>query len=66
MQVTSVGLFLFNYQDDARSNKHNDVICILSSMIKQNFQGSSAWSPNWTMVKIPIFGSVFEFLHITS
>ena len=21
-QVTSVGLFLFNYQDDARSNKH--------------------------------------------
>ena len=23
-QVTSVGLSLFNYQDDARSNKHND------------------------------------------
>ena len=22
-QVTSVGLSLFNYQDDARSNKHN-------------------------------------------
>jgi len=25
-QVTSVGLFLFNYQDDARSNKHKVLI----------------------------------------
>ena len=34
-QVTSVGLSLFNYQDDARSNKHNDtnIICLKHSTI---------------------------------
>jgi len=30
-QVTSVGVYLFNYQDDARSNKHKLKVCNLNN-----------------------------------
>ena len=44
-QVTSVGLSLFDYQDDARSNKHNIQFIDLVNMTTSNkkLQVIDAW-----------------------
>jgi len=41
-QVTSVGLSLFNYQDDARSNKHKTLSQHVSGIIMPIFRRSKS------------------------
>ena len=58
-QVTSVGLSLFNYQDDARSNKHKIKILSARFLILTKIQRHTAINVQMSTCKVPVILAMF-------